>query len=82
MPLPGPREIPSQEKILAVSELDVLNENGRAVTFGSLFTKEKTLAVFIRTCRHLIVHFPSLTCVLRRPFLVRGLYFPCAQRVP
>ena len=50
MPFAGPREIPSQETILAVSELDVLNENGRAVTFGSLFETHKTIAVFIRTC--------------------------------
>ncbi|KAF9649459.1 hypothetical protein BDM02DRAFT_3142497 [Thelephora ganbajun] len=48
MPLAKPREIPSQEIILAVSELDVLGENGRAVTFGSLFEQQKTLAVFIR----------------------------------
>jgi hypothetical protein len=51
MPLACPREIPSQETIRAVSELDVLNENGRAVTFGSLFERQKTIAVFIRTCR-------------------------------
>ena len=49
MPLARPREIPSQETILAVSKFDVLDENGRAVTFGSLFEKQKTLAVFIRT---------------------------------
>ncbi|KAF9783925.1 hypothetical protein BJ322DRAFT_1007767 [Thelephora terrestris] len=44
----GRREIPSQQTILAVSELDVLNENGRAVTFGSLFETQKTVAIFIR----------------------------------
>lgn len=48
MPLAGPRGIPSQETIIAVSDLDVLNENGRAVTFGSLFEKQKTIAIFIR----------------------------------
>lgn len=48
MPLASPRKIPSQETILAVSELNVLNENGRAVTFGSLFERRKTIAVFIR----------------------------------
>ena len=51
MPLARPGEIPSQEAILAVSKLDVLDENGRAVTFGSLFEKQKTIAVFIRAYR-------------------------------
>ena len=48
MPPSGPREIPSREAILSVSQLDVLDENGRAVTFGSLFEKQKIIAVFIR----------------------------------
>lgn len=70
MPLARPREIPSQEAILAVSQLDVLNENGRAVTFGSLFEKQMTIAIFIRT-RHLAtVSLPFLTCAFRRSFLV------------
>jgi hypothetical protein len=87
MPLPGPREIPSQEKILAVSELDVLNENGRAVTFGSLFTKEKTVAVFIRTYRHLMDTFPPLHvffvghfwCAVRN-FPVHSVFFDRSHR--
>ena len=49
MPPGGPRVIPSREAILSVSQLDVLDENGRAVTFGSLFEKQKIVAVFIRT---------------------------------
>ena len=55
MPLARPGEIPSQEAILAVSKLDVLDENGRAVTFGSLFEKQKTIAVFIRAYRPAVV---------------------------
>lgn len=51
MPPTCPREIPSQETILTLSELSVLNENGRAVTFGSLFERQKTITVFIRTYR-------------------------------
>lgn len=51
MSIARPREIPSQEAILAISKLDVLNEDGRAVTFGSLFEKQKTIAIFIRTSR-------------------------------
>lgn len=57
MPLTRTREIPSGEMILALSNLDVLNENGRAVTFGSLFEKQKTVAIFIRK-RRLTVVFP------------------------
>jgi len=57
MPPAGPREIPSGEVVLALSKLDVLDENGRAVTFGSLFDEQKTVAIFIRK-RRLIIVFP------------------------
>jgi len=62
MPPAGPREIPSRETILAVSKLGVLNENGRAVTFGSLFEKQKTIAIFIRTLRCTTVSPLSYVC--------------------
>ena len=67
----GPREIPSRETILAVSELNVLNEDGRAFTFGSLFEEQKTVAIFIR------MHRPTTdTCLSHvyspRSFLVCG----------
>lgn len=70
-----PREIPSRETILAVSELDVLDENGRAVAFGSLFEKQKIIAVFIRTSPP--AH-DSLAIFLRVPF---AGHFWCAVRV-
>ena len=71
MPLARPREIPSGEMVLALSKLDVLNENGRAVTFGSLFEKQKTVAIFIRK-RHLAVIFPlSYACSLQVIFGVQ-----------
>lgn len=62
MVLAKPREIPSRETILAVSKLDVLNENGRAVTFGSLFEEQKTVAIFIRACRLTAVSPLSYAC--------------------
>ena len=71
MALAGPREIPSQETILAVSGLDVLNENGRAVTFGSLFEKQKTVAVFIRTYCPVAGLSLSHTCFLQVIFGAR-----------
>lgn len=73
MPPARPREIPSGETILAVSKLDVLNEDGRAVTFGSLFEKQKTVAIFIRTC-HLTVFLPlSYACSLQVIFGVQSV---------
>lgn len=65
MPLPTQRAIPSREKIEAVSEFDVLDENGRAVTFGSLFEKKKTVAIFIRhfwcaTCQSYVMQLASI----------------------
>ena len=53
MPPAITQAIPSREMILAVSKLDVLNEDGQAVAFGSLFEKQKTVAIFIRT------HYPT-----------------------
>ena len=45
-----PRDIPTSENIAAVSKLEVRDEKGRAVTFGSLFEDQKTVIIFIRTC--------------------------------
>ena len=71
---PGRRVIPSREAILSVSQLDVLDENGRAVTFGSLFEKQKIVAIFIRTSPpHKI-----LFAFLRVPF---AGHFWCAVRI-
>lgn len=62
MPLARPREIPSGEMILALSKLDVLDENGRAVTFGSIFEKQKTVAIFIRKRHFTVVFLLSYAC--------------------
>lgn len=60
MPVTRPREIPSGEVILALSKFDVLDENGRAVTFGSLFERKKTVAIFIRKHHYTVVFSPFL----------------------
>lgn len=44
------RDIPTSESIAAVSKLEVLDETGQTVTFGSLFEDQKTVIIFIRTC--------------------------------
>jgi hypothetical protein len=77
MPLAGPREIPSRETILAVSKLDVLNENGRAVTFGSLFEKQKTIAIFIRTLRRTTVSPLTYMCSSQVIFGAQSVLFLC-----
>ena len=79
MSIARPREIPSQEAILAISKLDVLNEDGRAVTFGSLFEKQKTIAIFIRTSRLTAVQPLSYACSLQVIFGVQLVLFstPC-----
>jgi hypothetical protein len=46
----SPRDIPTSETIAAVSKLEVRDEKGQAVTFGSLFEVQKTVIVFIRAC--------------------------------
>ena len=69
MPLARARGIPSQETILAISNLDVLDEDGRAVTFGGLFEKQNLIAIFIRTPHPIAIPVPFL-CALHRSFLV------------
>ena len=44
------RDIPTSETIAAVSKLELRDEKGQAVTFGSLFEDKKTVIIFIRTC--------------------------------
>lgn len=80
MPAAGPREIPSGEVVLALSKLDILDENGRAVTFGSLFEEQKTVAIFIRERRLITVYPLSYACYPSQViFGVRSVPFsaPC-----
>ena len=44
----SPRDIPTNENIASVSKLEVRDEKGNAVTFGSLFENRKTVVIFIR----------------------------------
>jgi hypothetical protein len=44
----SPRDIPTSENIATVSKLEVRDETGKAVTFGSLFENHKTVVIFIR----------------------------------
>jgi hypothetical protein len=44
----SPRDIPTSENIATVSKLEVRDETGKAVTFGSLFENQKTMVIFIR----------------------------------
>ena len=46
----SPRDILTNDGIAAVSKLEVRDEKGQAVTFGSLFEGQKTVIIFIRMC--------------------------------
>lgn len=71
----GPQQVPSGDTVQAVSKLDILTEDGRAVSFGSLFEDRKTLAVFIRM-RHPSAGFPpSYVCSPQDIFGVQSALF-------
>ena len=40
--------IPSEEDLIAVGQLPLLDETGRKVAFGSLYEHQRTIVVFIR----------------------------------
>lgn len=46
----SPSDIPTVEGVAAVSKLEVRDEKGQVVTFGSLFEDQKTVVIFIRMC--------------------------------
>ncbi|KAF9793154.1 AhpC/TSA antioxidant enzyme-domain-containing protein [Thelephora terrestris] len=62
----SPRDIPTSENIATVSKLEVRDEKGKAVTFGSLFENQKTMVIFIRhffcgSCQAYISQLASIT---------------------
>jgi len=48
----APRDIPTSECITTISQLEIKDEKGQAIRFGSLFEDQKTVIIFIRTCFH------------------------------
>lgn len=44
-------EFPSAEKLTEISKIEVWDEEGKKVEFGSVYENEKTVVVFIRTYR-------------------------------
>ena len=69
----SPRDIPTSESIAVVSKLEVRDEKGQAVTFGSLFEEQKTVIIFIRAC--FCCRRPSFAqCDSCRPFLLWCTY--------
>lgn len=55
----SPRDIPTAENIAAISKLEVRDEKGKVVTFGSLFEDQKTVVIFIRTYLQSWTTFPA-----------------------
>ncbi len=43
------REIPDEQTLSRASDLNIYDSKGEGVKFGSLFEKDKTLVVFVRT---------------------------------
>jgi len=81
-----PRDIPTSESITAVSKLEVRDEKGQAVTFGSLFEDQKTVIIFIRQYfRRRQAHFSQrdycrsflLWCTYSRWFAIIELSHSC-----
>ena len=46
----SPGDIIASESIATISKLEVRDEKGQTVTFGSLFEDQKTVIIFIRMC--------------------------------
>ena len=66
----SPRDIPTGENIAAVSKLEIRDEKGQSVTFGSLFENQKTVIIFIRT-RLYRYQVSAAQCNHFRAFLLR-----------
>jgi hypothetical protein len=47
MPI-APDALPSEQDLQAVATLDVVNETGSKVPFGSLYEAQRTIVIFIR----------------------------------
>ena len=45
---PSQTNLPDEQTIAAASELKIQDESGTQVTFGKLFSEQKTIIVFVR----------------------------------
>lgn len=66
-------EIPSTEKLAEISKIEVWDEEGKKVDFGSVYENEKTVVIFIRALAlSLYSGVRRNSCCYHRSFLMRS----------
>lgn len=67
-------EIPSTEKLTEISKIEVWDEEGKKVEFGSVYENEKTVVIFIRAFPLSARDATRLMCCCDRSFLMWSEY--------
>lgn len=65
-------EIPSTEKLTEISKIEVWDEEGKKVEFGSVYENEKAVVIFIRAFPLSARDATRLMCCCDRSFSMRS----------